>query len=494
MIPLHEGGAQTHPERCMAMRSFPAIVHQLMEQFSRSQDVHWLKSGLEDGHFDFAQAFNAGKPDQAFKKIESAMAFLKTAHYESAPLGTIETPMTFLAFTVKDPEYFRSFFDAFVDRMVDQSSLLNPTKNIGVPWEKLRDVLGKVLLGAIAIDSVDGVEKLLDMHSSLVAQHYPTSVMGSELRDSVTHDNKTLFTPWYFAMQLGREECMRVLVKAGANLNAIGRKINEPANVNHRATESPIGLLDCAEFAPTCRRKPYQLALQQWRDGEEREDCPELETVATLHVAGLAMLAYANAKGQNVRKKAYIECFEAMEAYEHSPTDSFELACLSGRADIAERIQGKINWSRLHGRPEDGVQPEADSFIVKALKAPAPAGDSQRMGLMLMNKSLAEGSFEQVFAPIPEFNTCSHSGTGKRLAQPVSLMIDKDHMGMLLLWMKNGLDPSKAPYPECVSPVAYAEASGKDVIAHAMRTFMTRQKALSALDELDLSNTRTPSP
>lgn len=489
-----EGGAQTHPERCMALRSFPQVVHQLMERFSKEQDVSWLQSGLVDGHFDYANAFNKGTPEQPFKRIRSALAFLKTVSHTSAPLGVVETPMTFLSLSIPDPQSFVPFVDALVNRLVEEKDRLNPTQNIGEAWGELRKVLGLALVGAIAADSVASVRKLLDAHSGLVEQTFACTEIGDALRDAVAQPNKSLFTPYFFAMQLGREDCMRALVEAGANLNRIGTREIDGQNRNEKATQRPIALTNHMDFTPMCRQPAYRLALEQWSEAEARNGSSPKAIGDALHSGGMAMLDAMTNTGPTVRKRAYIECFEAVGAYEHAPTESFMHACMGGRADVAEKIQGKIDWDKLRARPEDGVKAQADSFAVLALKAPAPSGEAQRVGLMLMKKTMAEGVFDQVFAPTAEFNLSSHSGTGRRLAQPVSLMIDKDHLGMLSLWMRQGMDPTKPHYEGCLSPLAYAEATGKDAIAHAMRTFLTRQKALSALDELDIPNTRTPSP
>ena len=488
--------ADTHEERVLALASFPSLLSEFVSEFAKTQNAPWLKTCLDQGYFDTQQ----GDKKKATERIYCFFDFL--SKIEENPQG-VQKEGSSLALPLKD-KAFGVFYKEMVAHLQSQMGLeKNPLALADTPSE-LKNLLALSLAGAIVLKDHETMHSLVRQTPELVNHHLNSAWMGPAFDRLFLLDSRLTVSPYALAMQMGNTQAMNFLASAGSDLRATAAHGGVGFSVDNGVNPKPDVVFDFVSkplvFLTACSPSVLEKAVSHWHSFSLGQGFFAADLADRLTQTTLELIDH---RGEvNPRKTAHVEktlgVLGSMGFFESNATECFKAACLSGRHALASGIEGAIDWARLSPGPMAGEEEKNQRLVIGVLKTRHNTDAIGPVIDLIASRAERDGAFDRVFSQVLEPSTKGKGhAQGALIQQPMGFLIDQSRIDMVLLCMAKSMGPKKSPEPKnptrFLSPIDYAEAGNKSDVAHAMRTFMNRQKALGVLADMDVQPQKSTS-
>lgn len=378
------------------------------------------------------------------------------------------------------------------------------------------------------------------------AHDLPLTPQPSLDADKQEREPAILVTPGFVALMLSRTECLDVLAQANKSGLMFLGSVYEGGQVEREH-------LDIRSihnyYAPVCKPEVYTHALDLfvksnnaeqilYGNGQDHENAdlyhavkavkmrPYLDNGRTPSAEELAQdaatmkeaLAYKQADLLNVAlrilpspmhsMRPYVRSFMEAGIYDFGVSASVVEAVAHGHPNVVENFRGRMPWDEI--LPQNDLGKNLYAFAdanpiymagvnVRDENQNTPDGASEAAVLAYIAAAKQDGKLDQVLAHGPAMHEIELKVAQKdrlvtvNVVEPIATLIDADMPRAIVKFLENGLDPQTKPNVDTPSVLETADLKSPE-IGQTIRTFMTRKRAMAALDEMELKPAAAAGP
>lgn len=519
--------ATGHAERAKTLVSLPmpALVALLADASTRL-DTPWLQSALDIGAFDFSrEIIKEAHASHSLTALDAALSFLRNMEetpYRDNPLhGVLGHERTNL--NVNGCTAFNAFFGDLVtqtlvarQRSIEQyesrfqqcaESELHPQN-----MPELNNVLGRLLMGACALNLPIAVRDIVQCLPHTATSAHSLASMGERLSNYQTDlarekGSDFSFTPYFYAMQLNRTECMQAMLEASGldRLPLSYEKVIETVKTeghqgihgyifgqNRKVTTlRGLDVIDTFKLmTPVCMHSVLTMALHErlLDQRPRKEGGPSLQTLHELAIQALADDSWQDRTGSC--KRSFIDC----GAYRIDSTKSVIHAINNGHPDVVLAAKEDADWAAVFA-----VSPYATTMthcVFNSIQGNSSARYSDAL-LIAAQAAVAQGHGQCLLSSVPIDNTISNEKSamalGTRVAEPMASLVLERFNDVLLVMIEAGLPTHQPLHPGTKSVLAMAEAVNPEMVS-IIASFHARAQCRALLEDLeDAPSAKTPS-
>lgn len=547
--PLYDASiepAKSHAERALTLASLPmsALIPFLSNAASELQ-TPWLQSAMTMGAFDFSREISKdGMPSHSLKALNAALDFIKNVDkrpycvdanngrlvfdpQDGAGPANTELFLDRTLLTVNGHPEFNAFFEDLVDHLID--ALDRSVKDFTHKWAhsdndksthpldvvELQESFGRLLIGACALDMPRMVHSIVTRFPEAAASLHRLDTMGPilvklQLESLSDEPDHFKFTPYFFAMQLNRDVCMDAMVQASGlqhlpmgsevvfnegTTDAIetnnGWLLSQKIQVRSNQTMDIIDTFKV--ITPVCTPNILTKALtERLSDKRSKEEGgPDRK-----YLYEKALQAIGDDSWQDNVCNCFASFLQA-GVYDLDTTRSMGEAVAFGFPEVAESIQGPIDWKQIFG-----AEPGNENFtpVMRGARLAAEHGHPHSLCaalLIAIERAVDEGHSDLVIASTALLNLKAeldekYEKLGVLVAQPMAnMIIMEEFQGPLVAMLKAGLDPLKPLHPGTQSLLEMAESVNHDMV-NIIHSFNARKRSMALLDGMVMDRIANP--
>ena len=450
------------------------------------QDCAWVQTAMEAGAFNpSGDVLPLGVGDNG---VESSMGMLDallrfteqsttTTSWDDPVYGELDHGTSLIE--IDSTDAFRDVYAAVVDGWIEDvhrldmafSSKSGPLS--AQTYKKIEPVIEKMatklMVGAVVIDAPDALESLAKAFPDALGHSIAPSLMVGPEMDSAIYDSDIALTPYGFALQYGRVDCMSIIESNDLDVAPIAAHLDGISSQPLNAAQIQ------GSFTPLCYPSVYADAIRLCFERSPDFDKAELADEA---VYALSLdLQWKRAQ----MWKAYLD----LDLYAIDAPSAFMQAVAHGYVPIVESFEKNVPWEEIDSAPNSSV-------LIKALEEQSKIDvkDNHRKALELMVKmAKADGALDSVFRITKASRVMAFGSSSEEpvYVSPITNLIDLNYQEILHEILKHtGFKPNDPPIPGAPSFQKIADERNES-IADFLRSYTARAKAHNLIDEIDVT-------